>query len=59
MKYRRLLFWVKDPYSDSSDELFTKAEKKISATAFPIATTTAEYAKISVYPLPRMRPDFP
>ena len=28
MKYRRLLFWVKDPYSDSSDELFTKAVKE-------------------------------
>lgn len=59
MKYRRLLFSVKDPYSDSSDELFTKAVKKISPTAFPIATTTAEYARSLVYPLPRMRPDFP
>lgn len=28
MKYRRLLFGVKDPYSDSSDELFTKAVKE-------------------------------
>lgn len=59
MKYRRQLFSVKDPYSDSSDELFTKAVKKIPPTAFPIATTTAEYAKILVYPLPRMRPNFP
>lgn len=28
MKYRRQLFGVKDPYSDSSDELFTKAVKE-------------------------------
>ena len=41
MKYRRLLFWVKDPYSDSSDELFTKAVKENSPTAFPIAMITA------------------
>ena len=59
MKYRRLLFGVKDPYSDSSDELFTKAVKENFSYCVSIAMITAEYAEILVYPLPRMRPDFP
>lgn len=59
MKYRRLLFGVKDPYSDSSDELFTKAVKENFSYCVSHCDDYRIICEISVYPLPRMRPDFP